>query len=117
MTQVESCGCTCGRPGCASNRTDRRDRRGRLLEHGQANTYDYHGCRCAECIEAHNVKVAESRRRTNEATKAEAENHGQEWDAAEIEVALRADLTATEAALALGRTMYGVKRIRKKYRR
>ena len=111
--QQPGCQCTCGLPGCAGNR---RDRAGRPIRHGTANAYDYHECRCVDCVEAHNANVAESRQRINEATRAEARNHRQEWDGADIEVAMRPGLTATEAALILGRTMHAVKRIRKLYR-
>lgn len=113
MTEPDQCRCTCGHAGCASNI---RDKHGRPIQHGTANAYDHHGCRCADCSEAHDAMVAEARQRVNAATRAVARKHGEEWTSADLATAIREDLTATEAAVLLGRTMLAVKNIRKKCR-
>lgn len=107
------CQCTCGLAGCASNI---RDKQGRPIQHGTANSYDFHDCRCADCTQAHYTQVDESRARTNAATRAQAGKHRQEWTSADMEIATRPGMTATEAALLLGRTMHAVRNIRKKCR-
>lgn len=106
-----TCQCTCGLAGCAGNV---RDKQGRPVQHGTANTYDYHGCRCADCTEAHNTKVDQMRAANNAATRDVAVKHREEWTSADLKTATRSDLTAREAALKLGRTMHAVKNIRKK---
>lgn len=113
MGDRPSCQCTCGLAGCASNV---RDKQGRPVQHGTANTYDFHGCRCADCTEAHYSKTDEARARANAATRALAGKHRQEWTSADMEIATRPGMTAREAALKLGRTMLAVKNIRRKCR-
>lgn len=66
-------------------------------------------CRLAGC--AGNVRLS-----INAVTRAVAGKHRQEWTGAELEIATRPGLTATQAALKLGRTMHAVKNIRKKCR-
>ncbi|MFC5268445.1 hypothetical protein ACFPJ1_40605 [Kribbella qitaiheensis] len=106
-----TCECTCGLAGCAGNV---RDKQGRPIQHGTANTYGFHGCRCGDCTEAHYAKDSQMRARNNSATREVAGKHREEWTSADLEIATRPDLTAREAALKLGRTMHAVKNIRKK---
>lgn len=53
-----------------------------------------------------------SRRRAQNATADRAVNSGKEWTGPELEVAARVDLTSAEAAVLLGRTVYGVMTVR-----
>lgn len=110
---AQTCQCTCGLAGCAGNV---RDKQGRPVQHGTANAYDYHGCRCTDCTEAHNTKVDQMREANNAATRDVATKHREEWTSADLKIATQPDLTAREAALKLGRTMHAVKNIRKKCR-
>ncbi|HEY9416351.1 MAG TPA: hypothetical protein VIQ30_16455 [Pseudonocardia sp.] len=112
-TGEPSCECTCGLAGCAGNVRTEKDR---PVQHGTPNAYDYHGCRCADCIEAHNTKVDQMREANNAATRDVATKHREEWTSADLKIATQPDLTAREAALKLGRTMHAVKNIRKKCR-
>lgn len=112
-TREPGCQCTCGLAGCAGNV---RDKQGRPIQHGTPNAYDFHGCRCADCTEAHHAKDNQLRASTNAATRAAAGKHRHEWTSAEMVIATRPGMTAREAALMLGRTMHAVKNIRKKCR-
>lgn len=51
-----------------------------------------------------------------EETRENADHHAEPWEACELEVALRGDLTAKEAALMLGRTYGAVTGARRRYR-
>ena len=105
------CECNCGRARCASRR--RRDLG--ILVHGIAATYS-EGCRCLECTRASTAKTLVQRKRRNGSTRERAVRNGQQWTGPELEIALRSDLSAAEAALMLGRTMQAVKNVRFKCR-
>lgn len=57
-----------------------------------------------------------NRKRTNDALSDTAGNNGKQWTGPELEVAARADLSAAQVAVMLGRTLYAVKHIRQRLR-
>lgn len=55
-----------------------------------------------------------NRKRTNDALTDTATNHRKEWTGPELEIIARPDLSASQAAKLLGRTLYAVKHMRRK---
>lgn len=110
LTGNLTCGCQCGLSGCASQRT--------TLARGTHGYNRYNkGCRCEACAAA--AAAHQSRR----IAKAQAESlpqatrRGMQWIGAELEIVMRADLTARDAARMLGRTVEAVLWARKKCRK
>lgn len=112
------CECTCGLIGCHS-------RFMRLMHvaispdprviHGTASRYDA-GCRCELCVTAKRDHTSSHNQLMNETSRLTAVRHRQEWTGPELEIAVRDDLTAQEAALMLGRTRRAVSTVRKRCR-
>src|SRR5699024_9788688 len=101
----DACECACGKKGCASNR--------RVGRHG--TTYRYtNGCRCDECRSANVEATIRRRKAKNEASLTTATNRYKEWTGPELEVIVRDDLTASEMARMLNRTIMSVKSMRHK---
>ena len=107
----EPCACTCGLLGCAS-RPGRTVRMG-VTVHGSESGYRY-GCRCAPCTTAMTKATVEQQRQVNLLTLRTATHHREPWTGPQLEIALRGDLSAREAALMLGRSRQAVKHIRAK---
>lgn len=73
-------------------------------DHGSSAKYAL-GCRCDKCV----ASMANRRRKANEKTQSKAHHFGDEWTSAELEIAARPDLTESEVAHVLGRTLYAVR--------
>lgn len=78
------------------------------IPHGTASGYRFWGCRCEPCVVAQKSKVQALAKRRNDATREVAHHHNHLWTGAELEVAARADLTAKQVAVMLGRTVSAV---------
>lgn len=114
--QYDPCQCQCGRSGCASLRGRGLGARGGPgvrggTKHGTTKRYDL-GCRCEDCTKAKTDDGTARKKAQNAKTKPQAKNWRKQWTSAELEVALRDDLTAVEAAAILGRTYAGVMQAR-----
>lgn len=98
----ESCQCACGLRGCVSLA-------GR--QHGFAATYR-DGCRCSECTAAATDSTTRRHKLRNAKSRDTATRSGQQWTGPELDIAMRDDLTATQAAAMLGRTIRAVENAR-----
>lgn len=103
----------------------------RPVAHGTAHAYD-EGCRCRACTQAKTVDVDRWRReapdkfeaainrwktrqkRMNDESRERAHHWHYQWTGPELEIAAREDLTAAEVAALLGRTIAGVRTIRRR---
>lgn len=92
------CACTCGLSGCASNI-------GR--QHGFPATYR-NGCRCDDCTAVATTQTTARHKRTNDLSRRAATKSGQQWTGPEMEIVMRDDLTAAQAAEMLGRSIRAV---------
>lgn len=109
-------GCRCDT--CrASNRERTRKQRelGVVPEgaHGLPSTRTNFGCTCEPCVEANRALVRRQHHRRQAETRDKATRHGAQWTGPELEIAARKDLTATQAALLLGRTAAAVRQQRR----
>lgn len=76
--------------------------------HGKTGWITY-GCRCDVCRAGIQAANRETQIRERVATQDQARNWGKQWTGPELEIALREDLTAVQAALMLGRTARAVR--------
>lgn len=74
------------------------------------------GCHCKKCTAVNARKRDRQAARANAATLESAVNHYKQWTGPEMEIAARADLTARQAALMIGRSMKAVKTMRMRLR-
>lgn len=102
------CQCACGLPGCYGNVNAGPG-------HGTVKRYNK-GCRCDLCCERKAVLTEHQRQRRARETVDGARNSGKQWTGADLEIALREDLSVTELALLLGRTYASVDMARVKSR-
>lgn len=89
--------------------------RPRSYSHGTFMKY-IDGCRCDPCVSVAAQKRNRQAKRANSETLETATNHYKQWTGPELEIAARADLTARQVAVMLGRTLKSVKGIRVKLR-
>lgn len=87
------------------------------IPHGTANGYAQWGCRCEACTKAHNDRTVHRSNAKNSRSQEWAVKRGQQWTGPELEIALRDDLTAVEAAKILGRSFSAIQHARARSRR
>lgn len=107
---TSTCECTCRKVGCAVLRPLGAGSKGGT-SHGTEKRYDA-GCRCEECTKAKTDASKDRHRKKNERTMLQAHNRGKHWTGPELDIAMRDDLTAAEAAAMLGRTYAAVMQAR-----
>lgn len=105
----------------AKNREKRAERREAAVvppgvPHGSASTYQYWGCRCAECRAAKQEALKPYKNKSfyklQAQSQASASRNGFEWTGPELEIADRRELTAATVAMMLGRTVAAVNSVR-----
>lgn len=111
------------------------------VPHGTSSGYMSWNCRCDACMAAsaadrarqpsrihapdyharhyrdHRGEILGRIKAANDESRVRAGRHGYQWTGPDLEVALRGDLTARQAADMLGRTMRAVMNIRFKHKR
>jgi hypothetical protein len=114
----DKCGCRCSDCVVAyrAYRRDKREQRATRATEIPHGHIGYVGwlCRCEVCRKANTSVTQIYRTRHNEAARVDARHHAEEWTGPQLEIALRDDLTARQAATMLGRTVMAVQNIRNK---
>lgn len=89
---------------------------GVVPEHGVTGALNY-GCKCDVCRQAANKGVREWQRQANDKSLDRASRHNSQWSGPELELAAREDLSASEVAERIGRTMWAVQTMRQRLRK